>query len=56
MGRGVFARVPIERGCFLAEYRGELISQHERSARQTKYSDKEKTFLFDFQWNGGYWW
>jgi SET domain-containing protein len=56
MGRGVFARVPIERGCFLAEYRGELISQHERSARQTKYSDKEKTFLFDFQWNSDYWW
>ncbi|CAG5929663.1 unnamed protein product, partial [Menidia menidia] len=54
-GRGVFACAPIERGSFVAEYRGELISKHKREKRQKKYTEKQNAFLFDFKWNGDIW-
>ncbi|KAI4879046.1 hypothetical protein NFI96_029252 [Prochilodus magdalenae] len=54
-GRGVFACVPIERGCFVLEYQGELISQKESLERQRKYTEKQCCFLFDFKWNGKTW-
>ncbi|XP_036961819.1 uncharacterized protein LOC119023775 isoform X6 [Acanthopagrus latus] len=54
-GRGVFACAPIEKGSFVVEYRGELISQYERDKRQKKYTEKENVFLFDFEWNNSSW-
>ncbi|XP_041800876.1 N-lysine methyltransferase KMT5A-A-like [Chelmon rostratus] len=54
-GRGVFACAPIEKGSFVVEYRGELISQHERDKRQKKYTEKQNAFLFDFEWNSSTW-
>lgn len=56
LGRGVFACAPIEKGSFVVEYRGELISQYERDKRQKKYTEKENVFLFDFEWNNSSWW
>lgn len=56
LGRGVFACAPIEKGSFVVEYRGELISQHERDKRQKKYTEKQNAFLFDFEWNNSTWW
>ncbi|CAM4615510.1 unnamed protein product [Leuciscus chuanchicus] len=53
--RGVFTCTPIEKGSFVAEYRGELISQYEQDKRQKKYTDKQNAFLFDFEWNNGTW-
>ncbi|XP_030270806.1 uncharacterized protein LOC115580511 isoform X2 [Sparus aurata] len=54
-GRGVFACAPIEKGSFVVEYRGELISQYERDKRQKKYREKQNVFLFDFEWNSSSW-
>ncbi|KAM9439593.1 uncharacterized protein Hap1MRO34_000076 [Clarias gariepinus] len=54
-GRGVFASMSIDRGCFILEYRGELLSQEESRTRQNRYSETENTFLFDFDWNGRQW-
>ncbi|XP_035981142.1 uncharacterized protein LOC110368365 isoform X2 [Fundulus heteroclitus] len=54
-GRGVFACAPIEKGSFVAEYRGELISKHERDKRQKKYTENQNAFLFDFEWNSDIW-
>ncbi|KAK1894643.1 Histone-lysine N-methyltransferase Su(var)3-9, partial [Dissostichus eleginoides] len=54
-GRGVFACAPIEKGSFVVEYRGELISQYERDKRQEKYTENQKTFFFDFEWNNDIW-
>ena len=55
-GRGIFASAPIKKGSFVAEYRGELISKYEWDKRQKKYTDKQKAFLFDFEWNSDIWW
>ncbi|CAJ1048439.1 uncharacterized protein LOC119023775 isoform X5 [Xyrichtys novacula] len=54
-GRGVFTCAPIEKGSFVVEYRGELISQNERDKRQKKYTEKQSAFLFDFIWNNTKW-
>ncbi|XP_026001399.1 uncharacterized protein LOC113008292 isoform X1 [Astatotilapia calliptera] len=54
-GRGVFASEPIEKGSFVVEYRGELISEHERDKRQKKYTEKQTAFLFDFKWKNSTW-
>ncbi|XP_056313119.1 uncharacterized protein LOC130228708 [Danio aesculapii] len=54
-GRGVFASMSIDKGCFILEYRGKLISQEESQIRQNKYSETENTFLFDFDWDGKQW-
>ncbi|CAL8235805.1 unnamed protein product [Arctogadus glacialis] len=54
-GCGVFACAPIEKGSFVLEYRGELISQYERDKRQGEYTEKQNAFLFDFEWNNGSW-
>ncbi|XP_039453940.1 uncharacterized protein LOC120432800 [Oreochromis aureus] len=54
-GRGVFASEPNEKGSFVVEYRGELISEHERDKRQKKYTEKQTAFLFDFKWKNNTW-
>uniref|UniRef100_A0A9J8A5I7 SET domain-containing protein n=1 Tax=Cyprinus carpio carpio TaxID=630221 RepID=A0A9J8A5I7_CYPCA len=54
-GRGVFTCTPIEKGSFVAEYRGELISRYELDKRQKKYTEKQNAFLFDFEWNNSAW-
>ncbi|XP_061765826.1 N-lysine methyltransferase KMT5A-like [Nerophis ophidion] len=54
-GRGVFACASIEKGSFVVEYRGELISRRERDKRQTTYTEKQNAFLFDFKWNDDIW-
>lgn len=55
-GRGVFTCTPIEKGSFVVEYRGELISQYEQDKRQKKYTEKQNAFLFDFELNNVTWW
>ncbi|XP_031172149.1 uncharacterized protein LOC116061918 isoform X1 [Sander lucioperca] len=52
-GRGVFASQPIEQGAFVLEYRGELLSKEDCQSRQ--YSDKQSTFLYEFQWQKRHW-
>ncbi|XP_076857260.1 histone-lysine N-methyltransferase set-1-like [Brachyhypopomus gauderio] len=54
-GRGVFALMHIESGCFVLEYKGKLISQKESFKRQRRYTEKQNGFLFDFEWNGSSW-
>ncbi|XP_051734581.1 uncharacterized protein LOC127504143 isoform X42 [Ctenopharyngodon idella] len=54
-GRGVFTCTPIEKGSFVVEYRGELISQYEQDKRQKKYTEKQNAFLFDFELNNVTW-
>ncbi|XP_052397671.1 histone-lysine N-methyltransferase SETD5-like isoform X7 [Carassius gibelio] len=54
-GRGVFASMSIDKGCFILEYRGELLSQEESQTRQNRYNETENTFLFEFDWNGRQW-
>lgn len=56
LGRGVFALEPIERGSFVLQYRWDLISHKESLERQRRYTEKQNGFLFDFEWNGNYWW
>ncbi|XP_047229280.1 uncharacterized protein LOC124872897 isoform X4 [Girardinichthys multiradiatus] len=52
-GRGVFATQPIEQGDFVLEYRGQLLSADKCQTR--KYSEKESTFLFEFEWQNRHW-
>ncbi|KAM4726197.1 histone-lysine N-methyltransferase set-1-like [Anableps anableps] len=52
-GRGVFATQPFEQGEFVLEYRGQLISADKCQTR--KYSEKESTFLFEFEWQNRHW-
>lgn len=56
LGRGVFACAPIEKRSFVAEYRGEGITQYKRDKRQKKYTEKQNSFLFDFEWNNSKLW
>ncbi|XP_048857920.1 histone-lysine N-methyltransferase SETD5-like isoform X10 [Brienomyrus brachyistius] len=51
-GRGVYSRFHFERGDFLLEYRGQLISRHECESRQKIYHDALKVFMFEFYFNG----
>ncbi|KAM9812124.1 N-lysine methyltransferase KMT5A-A-like isoform X2 [Syngnathus typhle] len=52
-GRDVFATQPSEQGDFILEYRGQLLSVEK--CQTSKYSEKESTFLFDFEWQNHYW-
>uniref|UniRef100_A0A1A8C2E2 SET domain-containing protein n=2 Tax=Nothobranchius kadleci TaxID=1051664 RepID=A0A1A8C2E2_NOTKA len=54
-GRGVFVTTSFQKGDFLLEYRGELISKEECERRQRVYHDKLKVFLFDFYFDGKLW-
>ncbi|XP_049342007.1 histone-lysine N-methyltransferase SETD5 isoform X7 [Astyanax mexicanus] len=51
-GRGVFSCVHFDKGDFLFEYRGDLISKHESENRQKLYHDALKVFMFEFRYNG----
>ncbi|XP_059184722.1 uncharacterized protein LOC131967990 [Centropristis striata] len=54
-GRGIFTSTPFEKGDFLLEYRGELISRQECESRQRLYHDSLKVFMFEFRFNGKLW-
>ncbi|KAI7798716.1 histone-lysine N-methyltransferase SETD5 isoform X3 [Triplophysa rosa] len=51
-GRGVFSCSEFERGVFLLEYRGDLISKEECERRQRIYHNALKVFMFEFRFNG----
>ncbi|XP_077410424.1 uncharacterized protein LOC144040249 [Vanacampus margaritifer] len=51
-GRGVFACASFEKGDFLLEYRGALLSKQECERRQRLYHDKMKAFMFEFHFDG----
>ncbi|XP_036444098.1 N-lysine methyltransferase KMT5A-A-like isoform X2 [Colossoma macropomum] len=51
-GRGVFALVHVEKGCFVLEYQGELISQKESFERHRKYTETQCFFVFFLTLNG----
>nr|XP_023660035.1 uncharacterized protein LOC111839935 [Paramormyrops kingsleyae] len=51
-GRGVFSSTHFDKGDFLLEYRGDLISKEECERRQRLYHDALKVFLFEFRYNG----
>ncbi|XP_077121903.1 uncharacterized protein LOC143784261 isoform X2 [Ranitomeya variabilis] len=53
-GRGVFAETEIEKGSFVAEYRGELINLDESQKRSIK-DPNFKNFVYEFQWNEKIW-
>ncbi|MED6243449.1 hypothetical protein ATANTOWER_020272 [Ataeniobius toweri] len=55
-GRGIFATTFFQKGDFLLEYQGELISNEECERRQRVYHDNLKVFLFEFFFNGKLWW
>ncbi|KAF5902754.1 histone-lysine N-methyltransferase, H3 lysine-36 specific-like, partial [Clarias magur] len=48
--RGVFT--DFDKGDFLLEYRGDLISTEECERRQRTYRDDLKVFTFEFRFNG----
>lgn len=48
-GRGVVATSDIVQGQFLAEYRGELISEAELEIRE---AETESVFRYTFSWKG----
>ncbi|XP_077424987.1 uncharacterized protein LOC144053930 [Vanacampus margaritifer] len=51
-GRGVFACASFEKGNFLLEYHGALLSKQECERRQRLYHDKMKAFMFEFHFDG----
>ncbi|KAL7823087.1 hypothetical protein AOLI_G00330740 [Acnodon oligacanthus] len=51
-GRGIFSSVHFDKGDFLLEYRGELISKHECERRQNIHHGALKVFMFEFRYNG----
>ncbi|XP_058625499.1 uncharacterized protein LOC131536523 [Onychostoma macrolepis] len=52
LGRGVFSCTEFDKGDFLLEYRGDLISKEEYERRQRIYHDALKVFMFEFRYNG----
>ncbi|XP_016537083.1 N-lysine methyltransferase KMT5A-A-like [Poecilia formosa] len=54
-GHGIFATTSFQKGDFLCEYQGELISKEECERRQKVYHDNLKVFLFEFYFNGKLW-
>ncbi|KAI4877769.1 hypothetical protein NFI96_032658, partial [Prochilodus magdalenae] len=52
IGRGVFSCIHFDKGDFLLEYRGDLISKQECERRQKVYHDALKVFMFEFRYNG----
>ncbi|XP_077362129.1 N-lysine methyltransferase KMT5A-like [Festucalex cinctus] len=51
-GRGVFSSCYFQKGDFLVEYRGDIISKQERENRLRVYHDALKVFMFEFRYNG----
>ncbi|KAL7846121.1 hypothetical protein AOLI_G00243130 [Acnodon oligacanthus] len=51
-GRGIFSSVHFDKGDFLLEYRGELISKQECERRQNIHHGALKVFMFEFRYNG----
>ncbi|XP_054862388.1 uncharacterized protein LOC118469710 [Amphiprion ocellaris] len=51
-GRGVFSRHYFQKGEFLIEYRGEIISKKEHENRLRLYHDALKVFMFEFRHDG----
>ncbi|XP_052406655.1 uncharacterized protein LOC127952310 [Carassius gibelio] len=51
-GRSVFSCTDFEKGDFLLEYRGDLISKEECERRQRIYHHALKVFMFEFRYNG----
>ncbi|XP_034451778.1 histone-lysine N-methyltransferase set-1-like [Hippoglossus hippoglossus] len=54
-GRGIFTSALFEKGDFVLEYRGELITKEEWERRQRLYHDSLKVFMFEFHFNGKLW-
>ncbi|XP_034549759.1 N-lysine methyltransferase KMT5A-A-like [Notolabrus celidotus] len=51
-GRGVFSSRHFQKGDFLVEYRGEVITQQEYERRHRVYHDALQVFMFEFRFNG----
>nr|XP_057918564.1 uncharacterized protein LOC131109977 [Doryrhamphus excisus]XP_057918565.1 uncharacterized protein LOC131109977 [Doryrhamphus excisus]XP_057918566.1 uncharacterized protein LOC131109977 [Doryrhamphus excisus]XP_057920422.1 uncharacterized protein LOC131115987 isoform X1 [Doryrhamphus excisus]XP_057920423.1 uncharacterized protein LOC131115987 isoform X1 [Doryrhamphus excisus] len=51
-GRGVFSKRHFQKGEFLIEYRGQVISKQEHENRLHIYHDALKVFMFEFRYNG----
>ncbi|KAI9541835.1 hypothetical protein NQZ68_026296 [Dissostichus eleginoides] len=51
-GHGIFTSIPFQKGDFLIEYRGELISKQECERRLKLYPVRLKVFMFDFHFDG----
>lgn len=56
LGRGVFSCTDFDKGDFLLEYRGDLISREECERRQRIYHDALKVFMYEFRFNGKFLW
>lgn len=56
LGRGIFTTAPFEKGDFLLEYQGQLITHQECERRQRIYHDSLKDFMFKFRFDGKLWW
>ncbi|XP_039865678.1 uncharacterized protein LOC120720108 isoform X3 [Simochromis diagramma] len=54
-GRGIFTTVPFQKGDFLLEYRGKLITKEECERRHRVYHDSLKVFMFEFKFDGKLW-
>lgn len=52
LGRGIFTTTSFEKGDFLIEYRGDLITKEECERRLKVYHDHLKAFMFEFRFNG----
>ncbi|KAF6728633.1 N-lysine methyltransferase SETD8-A, partial [Oryzias melastigma] len=53
--RGVFAKNLFQKGDFVVEYRGKLISSAESERRRKIYHSKCTVFMFDFYWQDKLW-
>ncbi|XP_035764028.1 LOW QUALITY PROTEIN: histone-lysine N-methyltransferase set-1-like [Neolamprologus brichardi] len=54
-GRGIFTTVLFQKGDFLLEYRGKLITKEECERRHRVYHDSLKVFMFEFKFDGKLW-
>ncbi|XP_068429356.1 N-lysine methyltransferase KMT5A-like [Clinocottus analis] len=54
-GRGVFAKAQFEKGDFVVEYRGDLISFEESQRRRSIYHSRCTVFMFDFYFRKRAW-
>ncbi|XP_053499892.1 N-lysine methyltransferase KMT5A-A-like isoform X2 [Ictalurus furcatus] len=55
-GRGVFSCCHFQKGDFLVEYRGEVITKQEYERRHRVYHRALEVFLFEFRFNGKQLW
>lgn len=55
-GRGVFALHKFCKGDFVAEYRGDCITEAEAERRKELYHPSCWGFLFYLKWRGKTWW